>query len=188
MFPTTNPLVQLVRKLVVTQFGEAWFLRQWAWPNPDAGHMRLKLPHYLESNGWPRQQVDLRIRPAVELMADVPDYLRPDVAYVGSWSFDGAEQVALTDFWILVLEPTSPYPSPICLVLPTRILLDSLHNSADAGRLYLYFTPAGECYVSPSLQTGLADRRQIHGPGSFSSSRCFTRYLNAWHQLANDRP
>lgn len=187
MAPAENTLLQLVREQVVAQFGEAWFLRQWAWPNPDANHLRLKLPPYVEPGGWPRQQVDLRIRPAAERLAEatLPGHLRPAVAHVGCWSFDGAEQVALTDFWILVLENAGPTQSPTYVVLPTLVLLGYLRSSADAGRLYLYFTHQGECYASPSLRTKLS-ALVTYGPRTSTSCVCLTLYLNAWYQLAGD--
>ena len=188
MVPFQNDLLQLVRKQVVAQFGEAWFLRQWSWPNPDAGHLRLKLPPSAQLGCWPRKHVDLRIRPAAELLAEValPSYLRPEVAYVGCWSFDGSEQVAMTDFWILVLENAASGQSPTCVVLPTLVLLGYLRCSADAGRQYLYFTQEGECFASPSLQTELAALRERHGPRIFSSRFYLTPYVNAWHLLAEE--
>ena len=180
----TEQLVSLIKREVVRCFGEAWFLRRWSWPNPDVGHLRLKLPAGPETSCWPRRHIDLRIRLAAEfLSADaLPEQLRPEVARIGCWSFDGAEQVAMTDFWILVLED-GVTQTPTCVVLPTEVLLHYLRRSADAGQLYVYFTPAGECYASPSLQTSFSALRVTHGPRSFSSSFNLTHYLNAWYQL-----
>lgn len=179
--------MQLVRKQVVAHFGEAWFLRQWAWPNPDAGHLRLKLPPHADSGYWARKKVDLRIRPAARVIAEaaLPVYLRPEVTHVGCWSFDGAEQVAMTDFWVLVLEKADSDQSPTYVVLPTLELLGYLRSSADAGRLYLYFTHAGECYASPSLQTRLFILVP-YGPRILSSRCCLTDYVNAWGRLAGN--
>ena len=181
----TDSVLQLVRQQVVAHYREAWFLRQWTWPNPDAGHLRLKLPSGFDYGCWTRRRVDIRIRPAAKLLAGaaLPDSLRPEVAHVGCWSFDGAEQVAMTDFWVLVLED-GINECPTCVVLPTEVLLDTLRRSAEAGRLFLYFTSRGECFTSPSLQTKLT-ALVTYGTRTVISSCCLTRYLNAWDQLAS---
>lgn len=85
MSHVTDYLLQLVRKQVVACYGEDWFLRDWLWPNPDAGYLRLKLPSGFDPDGWRRRQVDLRIRPVAEVISEaaVPDYLRPEVVHVG---------------------------------------------------------------------------------------------------------
>ena len=130
--PSENTLLRLVRKQVVAQFGEAWFLRQWAWPNPEAHRLRLKLPHWAHPAGHHRHPIDLRIRPTAALLSEtaLPDHLRPEVTRVGCWSFDGVEQMAMTDFRILVLE--KPTPS---LMLPTLALPGYLRYSVKVGRL-----------------------------------------------------
>lgn len=186
MAPLT-PLLELVQKQVVGQFGEAWFLRQWAWPNPDAHHLRLKLPLCGLSGVRSRHPIDLRIRPAAALLTEaaLPDHLRPEVAHVGCWSFDGAEQVAMTDFWILVLEKSTPSLITTCVVLPTSVLLGHLRCSAEVGRLYLYFTHEGQCYASPSLRTDLS-ALVTYSTYVISSQMGLTQYLNAWHLLADD--
>ena len=116
----------------------------------------------------------------------MPDHLRPGVTYVGCWSFDGAEQVAMTDFWILALEEPTPSPTITCVVLPTLVLLDYLRRSTDKGRLYLYFTHAGQCYASPSLRTKFS-ALVTDGSRVTASRVSLTHHLNAWHLLADDR-
>ncbi|GAA3969673.1 hypothetical protein GCM10022407_14480 [Hymenobacter antarcticus] len=186
MAPSENTPLQWVRKQVVAHFGEAWFLRQWAWPNPDAYHLRLQLPLSGLSGIKSRRPIDLRIRPAAKLLTEaaVPDHLRPEVSHVGCWSFDGAEQVAMTDFWILVLEEPGPGPTTTGFVLPTLELLNYLRCSAEVGRLFLYFTRSGQCYASPSLGTNLS-ALMTHGPRVTSSRVSLTHQLNAWHLLAD---
>ena len=186
----TKQLLSTVKQQIVSHFGEVWFLHPWPWPNPDAGHLRVRIPLANEHAGWTGKHIDLRIRPAVELLTDaaVPGHLRPGVIGIGCWFFDGAEQVAMTDFWILVLEEAIPHRPPTCVVLPTSVLLNYLRRSADTGWLYLYFTHAGVCYTSPCLETNLSTLRVAHGPGSFSFRYSLTSYLNAWYQLAGCCP
>jgi len=104
---------------------------------------------------------------------------------VGCWSFDGAEQVAMTDFWVLALQEPASSPTTTCLVLPTLELLGYLRCSAEVGRLYLYFTQAGQCYASPSLCTKLSVL-VTYGSRVIASRVSLTHHLNAWHLLADD--
>ena len=69
-------------------------------------------------------------------------------------------------------------------MLPPIELLGYLRCSADAGRLYLYFTPAGGCYASPSLDTKLSALVR-YGPRIMSSRVSLTHHLNAWYQLGS---
>lgn len=102
-------LQHLVKQQMATHFPVVTFLENHSWPNPDPGHLQVKLPPSINSGRWPRKFLELRIRhsPDLSTVATVPAIVsadvRGEVAHVGCWSFNGVEQVAMTDFWVLVL-------------------------------------------------------------------------------------
>ena len=137
--------------------------------------------------GQPRRVLDLRIRPSPDFVADaaVPRAVRLAVAHIGCWQFDGAEQVAMTDFWVLTLPVADASPLR-CVVLPPAMLLALLRRAKRPGQLILYFTNRGECYVSPSLQTELGRLYKAVGPQVRTSSVALSAYVNGWHQVVEE--
>ena len=176
-------LLPLIETRLRSYLGELDFQTHWPWPNPDAGHVRVR-GRELGTWGWPtRRTLDLRIRPSADFVAHaaVPTAVRQAVAHIGRWQFDGAEQVAMTNFWVLTLPATGD--TLRCVVLPPTVLLALLRRANRPGQLILYFTNAGECYISPSLQTRLDGLHKAAGPHVRTSGAGLSAYVNGWHQV-----
>lgn len=175
-------LLPLIETRLRPYLGELDFQTHWPWPNPDAGHVRVR-GRELGTWGGPTRCIDLRIRPSADFVAHtaVPTAARRAVAHSGRWQFDGAEQVAMTDFWVLTLPATGD--TLRCVVLPPTTLLALLRRANRAGQLTLYFTNAGECYGSPLRQTRLGGLRQAPGPHVGTSVADLSAYVDGWHQV-----
>ena len=186
LFPVFERLQHLVKQQLATHFPEATFLAPHSWPNPDPGHLQVKLPYSCNSGRWPRKFYELRLRQSPDFVAAaaVPAQARAHVAHVGCWAFDGAEQVAMTDFWVLALGDLA---QPLqYVVLPSPRLRYLLHRAPDAGQLCLYFTPGGRCFAQPPSPADLSSWQTVYPPHLSTSEMELTPYLGAWHQLELD--
>lgn len=178
-----SPLLQALNDQLRPYLHDLCWQQSWDWPNPDAGHVRLR-GRALHSGE--RRTLDLRVRHSADLVAGQarPVAAGPAVAHVGRWLFDGAEQVAMTDFWVLALDAGSR--PPLCVVLPTPALLRLLRQARQPGQLLLYFTATGACYDCPPQPAKRADPHRNQEPDGWTSVANLSRYTNGWHQFVEE--
>ena len=80
-------LQRLVQQQVATHFPRAIFWAPHLCPNPDPGHLHVKLPPSGNSGRLPRRFYELRLRHSPDLVAAaaLPNLVRGNVAHVGAW-------------------------------------------------------------------------------------------------------
>ena len=131
-----------------------------AWPNPDPGLLRLRLPatlrlyppwmdqvctDYLYQEAYcPPNTLDLRVRCSLPVSALPAGCIR-----AGHWQLGEEVLAAPGHAWLFLLPAALPAP-PVGVVVRTAELLALLHKSPSPGCLSYFGTTATAGYLAPT--------------------------------------